>query len=101
MPLLGRYKAENNDDVLSYFSIIIDVKETEKSYIFSLVELDSHYSAHHMKSFFEKSKRVVLGKKRGGHAVRIWSDADFTFYPYQAGFPYYFVKQQPPSTDLD
>jgi len=31
-----------------------------------------------------------LKKNRGGHAMRIWSDGDFTIYPYQAGIPYYF-----------
>lgn len=45
MSLLGRYEAENNDDFLSYYYIVMDVKETDKSYIFTLVELDSRYSA--------------------------------------------------------
>ena len=25
-----------------------------------------------------------------GHAMRIWSDHDFTLYPYQAGIPFHF-----------
>ena len=96
MPLSGRYKAEDNDDFQShyYYYIVMDVKETDKSYIFTLVELESRYSASHMQLLFSKSNRVVIRKNRGGHAIRIWSDDDFTLYPFQAGIPYYFVKQK-------
>ncbi len=93
MSLSGRYKAENNDDILSHYYIVMDVKETDKSYIFILVELESRYSASHMQQLFSKSNRVVIRKKRGGHAIRIWSDGSFTLYPFQAGIPFYFVKQ--------
>lgn len=95
MPLSGQYKAENNDDHLSHFSIIMDVKETEKSYIFTLLELNSRYSASHMKLLFKNSARVVLRKNRAGHCVKVWGDDDFTFYPYQAGVPYYFERLRP------
>ena len=74
--LCGRYLAENKDDFLKAYHIVVDVKETDKSYIMQLV----------------KSKRVVLSKKRGGFAIRSWSDDSFTFYPFQAGTPYYFEK---------
>ena len=94
MPLLGRYKAENTDDFLSRYSIVMDVKETDKSYIFTLVELESRYSASHMQLLFSKSNRVAIRKNCGGHAIRIWSDDDFTLYPFQAGVPFYFVKQR-------
>lgn len=93
MSLLGRYKAENTNDYLSHYYILMDVKETDKSYIFTLVELDSRYSAAHMQLLFSKSKRVVIRKDRGGHAIRVWSDDDFTLYPFQAGIPFHFVKQ--------
>lgn len=98
MPLLGRYKAENTEDFLSHYYILMDVKETDKSYIFTLVELDSRYSASHIQSLFSKSKRVVIRKNRGGHVVRVWSDDDFTLYPFQAGIPYYFEKQHHDTT---
>ena len=68
------------------------MKETEKTYIFRLIELKSRYDAPHMKMLFQKSPRVVIRKNEGGHAMRIWSDEDFTFYPYQAGIPYWFRK---------
>ena len=94
MSLLGRYEAENNDDFLSHYYIVMDVKETDKSYIVTLVELDSGYSASHMQLLFSKSKRAVIRKDRSGHAIRVWSDDDFTLYPFQAGIPFYFVKQR-------
>ena len=57
-----------------------------------LVEFNSRYSASHISLLFSKSKRVVLSKKKGGFAIRSWSDDSFTFYPFQAGTPYYFEK---------
>lgn len=27
------------------------------------------------------------------HAMRVWSDHDFTIYPFQAGVPFYFEKE--------
>lgn len=93
MLLPGRYKAENNDSIFHEYSITMDVKETEKSYIFQLVEFNSRYSGAHIEHLFEKSKRVVIRKSRGGHAMRIWGDNTFALYPFQAGIPYYFVKQ--------
>ena len=65
MSLSGRYKAENNDDYLSHYYIVMDVKETDKSYIFTLLELESRYSASHMQHLFSKSNRVIIRKNRG------------------------------------
>ena len=90
--LCGRYLAENKDDFLKAYHIVVDVKETDKSYIMQLVEFNSRYSASHISLLFSKSKRVVLNKKKGGFAIRSWSDDSFTFYPFQAGTPYYFEK---------
>lgn len=90
--LCGRYLAENKDDFLKAYHIVVDVKETDKSYIMQLVEFNSRYSASHISLLFSKSKRVVLSKKKGDFAIRSWSDDSFTFYPFQAGTPYYFEK---------
>lgn len=38
--------------------------------------------------------RIVLPKdKPCRHAMRVWSDHDFTIYPFQAGVPFYFEKE--------
>ena len=91
-PLLGRFKAENAENILKAYRIVMDVKETGKSYILQLVEFESRYSASHISHLFSKSKRVVLRKAKGGHAIRKWGDGTFTFYPFQAGIPFYFEK---------
>lgn len=92
MPLCGRYKAENRDGFLDEYNIVMDVKETEKSFIFCLVEFQSRYSAAHIERLFVKSNRVVIKKNRGGHAIVKWEDGSFTFYPFQAGIPFYFQQ---------
>lgn len=65
-PLLGRFKAENAENILKAYRIVMDVKETGKSYILQLVEFESRYSASHISHLFSKSKRVVLRKAKGG-----------------------------------
>lgn len=90
--LEGMYEAENNDSYLDRYRIKLSVHETEKSYVLQLIEFDSRYGAGQMETLFSKSKRVVLRKNKGRHAMRIWSEDDFTFYPYQAGVPFYFRK---------
>lgn len=91
----GMYKAEHDEGMFDRFKIMMNVKETEKSYIFELVEFNSRYSATQIETLFEKTKRFVLHKKSGGHAMRVWSDHDFTFYPYQAGVPFHFERVKP------
>lgn len=88
----GLYKAVNGDSIFDEYEITMQVKETEKSYIFQLVDFKSRYSAAHIEMLFKKSKRVVIRKDKGGHAMRVWSDHDFTIYPFQAGVPYWFEK---------
>lgn len=90
----GTYIAENTDNYIDSYKVRMEVKETEEAYIFRLIDLQSRYSAAHIEMLFRKSKRVVIRKDKGGHAMRIWSDDDFTFYPFQAGIPYNFKREQ-------
>lgn len=86
----GLYVAKNSDSIYDAYTIKMKVKETDKTFIFELVELSSRFSAPHMKKLFQNSKRFWLRKSRGGHEIRCWDDNSFTFYPYQAGIPYLF-----------
>ena len=86
----GLYIAENDESIWNEYTVKMKVKETEKSYIFELVEFKSRYSGVHIETLFKKSNRFVLRKNKGGHAMRVWGDDNFTFYPYQAGIPYFF-----------
>lgn len=95
----GLYVAESNDNYLDAYIVKMNVKETEKSYVFELVDFKSRYSATHLEMLFKNSNRVLLNKQKGGHAMRVWSDEDFTFYPYQAGIPYYFRLMEKTETE--
>ena len=86
----GLYVSKNDEGIFDAYTIKMKVRETEKSYVFELVSFDSQYSGVHMETLFKKSKRVLLRKNKGGHAIRVWGDDNFTFYPYQAGTPYFF-----------
>lgn len=62
----GLYIAENNDSIWDAYTIKIQVRETDKSFIFELVDLQTRYSAAHIEMLFKNSKRVVLKKDKGG-----------------------------------
>ena len=61
----GLYVAENDESIWNAYTIEMRVKETDKSYIFELVKLESRYAASHIETFFSKDKRVVLRKNKG------------------------------------
>lgn len=90
----GLYLAESDESVWDSYKIKMEVRETEKSYILRLLDFKSRYSGVHIETLFKKSNRVVIRKDKGGHAIIKWSDEDFTFYPYQAGIPYWFKRMQ-------
>lgn len=88
MLISGQYKA--TEDGMFGYEIIISVKETEKSYILNLINNNSRYSPAHIDMLFAKSNRVKIDKEKSQHAMRVWSDKDFTIYPFRAGIPFYF-----------
>ena len=59
--LCGRYLAENKDDFLKAYHIVVDVKETDKSYIMQLVEFNSRYSASHISLLLPPVLQVQAG----------------------------------------
>lgn len=91
----GRYVAKVDDKgIFGNYKITIDIKTTAKSYIFNLVEILGKYGAPQMEDFFSKgNKKIIRRDKPCKHAMRIWSNKDFTIYPFQAGVPYYFVRE--------
>ena len=68
----GLYVSENHENALEAYTIKMHVKETEKSYIFTLIDFESRYSGAHIEMLFKNSKRFVLRKNRGGHALQTW-----------------------------
>ena len=88
MLISGQYKT-TKDGMFGY-EIVILVKETEKSYIFNLISNNSRYSPAHIDMLFAKSNSVKIDKEKSKHAMRVWSDKDFTIYPFRAGIPFWF-----------
>lgn len=76
----GKYIAEHDNGILDQYRIVMSVRETEKSYVFELLEYVSRYSPAQMDMLLDKNKRVVISKSKGGHAMRIWNDHDFTHF---------------------
>ena len=86
----GMYIAENNEDIWSKYRIVIEAKETEKSFVFRMLEYENRYGYDHFELLFKKSDKVTISKRGSSHAMRVWDDASFTIYPFQAGIPFYF-----------
>lgn len=84
----------SSNDVYDSYEITMKVKENNSSYTFELVDFRTKYGATQMEDLFKKSKRIVLRKEKSKHSIRIFSDRDFTLYPYRVGVPYYFVFQE-------
>ncbi len=91
----GRYKAEKEGDIFHTYRYVMEVKETEKSYIFKLLKAQNRYAYDHLDILFRGRDRVVISKNKPcGHGIRVWSERDFTIYPFQAGIPFYFRKEE-------
>lgn len=86
----GIYRAENSGSIFDAYEIDMQVRETGKSYIFTLLNFNTRYGATQIEDMFRAAKRLVIQKDRGKHGMQIWSETDFTLYPYRVGVPYYF-----------
>ncbi len=60
----GLYKAERHEGMFDDYEVLMTVKETPKSYCFTLESIDSRYCADHIRTLFSKSNHVVIRKKR-------------------------------------
>ena len=74
--------------------ILINVSETEKKYSFELLEDTTRYDYDHFVLLFKGKYKVSINKQGGKCAMMVWSDNDFTIYPFQAGIPFWFVKEK-------
>lgn len=60
----GRYKSEHDGNVFQAYRYVMEVKETAKSYIFKLLEVENRYADDHIEIMFGGKKRIVLPKDR-------------------------------------
>lgn len=83
----GIYLAENDESIWDSYKITMEVKETEKSYIFRLVEFKSRYSGAHIEMLFKNSKRVVIRKDWAGTAFAFGATAISCFTRTKRAYP--------------
>lgn len=96
----GTYHCADDDHGFR-MDITVEAKETEKSYILTLIEDKSRFPSGHIEMLFKKSKRTVIPKvnrKPGGHPV-LDHETWFIIYPFQAGIPFLFELQQQPTAE--
>lgn len=74
--------------------ILIDVKQTAKNFILSLISNGVRYDAPQIDDMFRGSVKVIISKFGSKHALRDWGDDSFTLYPYRVGVPYLFKKAE-------
>lgn len=89
----GFYKYEDRPEcgfTTNVGEIIIKVTETAKSYVFELIKNDMRFSPAHIDMLFKNSKKAKIAKEKSPHAIMLWSDGDFTIYPFRFGIPFWF-----------
>ena len=80
----GRYKSEHDGNVFQAYRYIMEVKETAKSYIFKLLEVENRYADDHIEIMFGGKKRIVLPKdKPCRHAMRVREYAESNIHIYR------------------
>lgn len=75
--------------------IKIKVSETDKAYLLELLENTTRYDYDQFIRLFDTSTKARINKTNHGgtrHAIKVWSDNDFTIYPYQSGIPFWFTR---------
>lgn len=87
----GVYKCTYDNHMNDYGEIVVDIHETEKSYIFKLIKNTYRYSPAQIDLLFAKSNRVAIKKEKSQHAIVEGNDY-FVIYPYRAGLPFLFEQ---------
>lgn len=85
----GIYKYEDTNDFRNDGKIVLQLKESEKSYNFQLVVNTMRYSPAHIDMMFSKSDKARVPKANSPHAINFGEDY-FVIYPYRAGIPFLF-----------
>lgn len=71
--------------------VIIQVKETEKSFLFQLMDCSRRFLDPPLDDFFKRRKGKII-KAGSKHAIQLWPDGDFTLYPFRVGVPFLFKQ---------
>jgi hypothetical protein len=71
------------------YEFIIEVEEKPKSYVFKFVR-KSGYPPTAIEAVFDKKNKITIYKDMSQHSVSVWSEEDFTIYPFRMGVPIWF-----------
>ena len=91
----GIYRLYDDDVLWNPRDITIKARETEKSYILTLIEDKTRYPDGRVEMMFGKKNRTVFPKnpKHSPHYIETWEDA-ILMYPFRDGIPFYFRLQE-------
>ena len=88
----GNYRCRSEDGyVWDRYDFIINLRETNKNFVITLLENKDKYLPTRFEMMFKKSNKVTTKKEHGIHGF-IWGDNYFVMYPYRDGLPYCFEK---------
>lgn len=87
-----RYIQEGHNGAIGH--ILISVTETTKAYTFNLLENSTRLDYDHFIMLFKNSNTIRINKGKSPHAIITWEDGNFTIYPYRAGIPFLFQKEE-------
>lgn len=65
----GRYVSEQDGDIFHAYRYVVEVKETVKSYIFKLLQVENRYADDHIEVMFGGKTRIVIPKDKPCHAI--------------------------------
>ena len=89
-----RHEKEYVERSVHVGDILLRVRETRTSFKLELVENTVRYDAPQIDDLFRNAKQLTIRKNGSRHAMHIWSEHDFTLYPYRVGVPYWFQLDQ-------
>lgn len=90
-----RHEHEYVEGAVFCGDILLKVRETESSFILTLLEQQVRYDAPQIDDMFQKSDRLVIRKDGSKHGISLCKGQDdwFCLYPYRVGVPYSFEHE--------
>lgn len=86
----GIYRYEQGNNPYDVGTLVVEVKNTEKSLQLKVIEKNMRFSSHVDVLFGDKDK-ISINKQRSHHAINYGTDY-FVIYPNRAGCPLCFIK---------
>lgn len=91
MLVSGKYRLVSGDNWWNRFEMTLFAKETQASFVLTLLSSEGKCIPGQIEMLFRKSNRTVIRKGKSGHPVEVGGDNTwFVIYPFQAGIPFLF-----------